>query len=123
MAGESSWNDRSSPTDWIGGGSALGGATSIGTMAYSPAHPQYTEYWKSVPAALIEQWITGVNSGLVMKMADATISNGTFYSSEHTPHPTLGTLRPILQIRYAEVPEPMTVVLLGLGGLLIRRKR
>ena len=107
QAGEPSWNDRASPTDWNGGGGAVGGATSLGTLSVSPTNPQYTTYVFSLPTTLVEQWITGgVNAGVVMKMADATISNMAFYASESTLHPTLGNLRPKLTITYTAAPTP-----------------
>jgi hypothetical protein len=45
------------------------------------------------------------------------------YSSECVPAQVTYAFRPMLTVDYTPVPEPMTIVLLGLGGLLIRRRK
>ena len=129
-AGESSWNSKAHPTPWIGGG---GGGT-LGSLqdtlpGVSGNDPVNTFYSFDLDPALVNQWITGVNAGVVIKelLEIDGAGSGTdlqieMYSSE------FGTIadapvRPRLEITYTVIPEPASVGLLGLGGLalLIRR--
>ena len=66
LTGECSYNDRAKPTPWTGG-DPNATSTSIGSMPVNPPNPQYTTYVANLPTALVEQWITGVNAGLVFK--------------------------------------------------------
>jgi hypothetical protein len=98
----------------------------------------YTSYSTALPASIVQSWIAPVKdvSGLIfratmMREFDPDVdpwhepyespSMINFLSSDYAMQYHVYWGRPKLTIEY--IPEPMTMVLLGLGGLLIRRKK
>ena len=126
--GESSWNSKFHPTPWIGGG---GGGT-LGPLQdtipnVSGNDPANTVYTFNLDPALVQQWITGVNAGVVIKegLEIDGAGSGTdlqieFYSAEFGGSGD-AVVRPKLDIEY--IPEPATLSLLVIGGFAMLRRR
>jgi hypothetical protein len=100
----------------------------------------YQGFTFELPASIVQSWVIAdikdaaglvfhaSATGLTQELIDADWSNPydspsmvNFLASDYATGQYTYSLRPKLTIDY--VPEPMTMVLLGLGGLMIRRKR
>jgi len=128
-AGESSWNSTDHPNAWIGGGGGgTLGALQDTLLGVSGNDAANTFYSFDLDPALVNQWITGVNAGVVMKELLEIDGGGSgtdlqieMYSSEFGAIAD-APVRPRLEITYT-VPEPATLVLLSLGGLVMLGRR
>lgn len=126
-AGESSWiSKRHGEAAWTGGGGggALG-ALQDSLPGISTNDPLNTAYVFNLDTALVDQWITGINAGVVIKEGAEIDGAGSgtdlqidFYSSEYGALAD-APVRPKLTISYTEIPEPATLSLLGLASLLM----
>ena len=127
-AGESSWNSKAHGTSlWIGGGGGgTLGALQDTLLGVSGNDAANTLYSFDLDPALVNQWITGVNAGVVIKelLEIDGAGSGTDLQIE------LGSAefggqgdRPLLEITYTVIPEPATLGLFGLGGLVMLLSR
>jgi hypothetical protein len=126
-AGESSWNSKQHTiAAWIGGGGggALGAPmdTVVGASSNDAAN---TFYEFDILPALVDQWITGINAGVVFKEVNEIDGAGSgtelqieWYSSEFGAIAD-APVRPRLEITFTPIPEPATFGLLGLASLLM----
>jgi hypothetical protein len=125
-AGDSTWNSMAHATPWNGGAGALGGATLTASQNVDSAwFSGNTEIWNLVPNATAQSWIDGgTNAGMLIAVAESSNYIKWRTSETYAGIPSVYDRRPELYVEYNIIPEPMTMSLLGLGGLaLIRRKR
>jgi len=114
------WNYRKTGNGWLSFpvGGAGGTSDSDGT-AYTAALFGYGDSYSPValPAAIVQGWFDGSNEGLMLRVSDEGTGNKSVHigASNHT-------YMPLLEIDYTIVPEPATLVLLGLGVLMRRRR-
>jgi hypothetical protein len=95
-------------TSWTSGGAGL--------------DMQNTQYSFTLPAALIEQWIAGSNTGLMIQKTDLSTAGLAQYAAAEwiaDPDGTAGPLvaadiRPLLTIDYTPIPEPSGLAALAL---------
>ena len=123
-----SWNKRRTdiPEDWLAGpGSGIG--TNFGpvidTISWTAGGPASTQMAFDLTGAaldVVKNWVSGgdTTDAFVLKAA-AESGTGDAYFDMYSED--RGYSHPILEISY--VPEPVTMLLLGVGGLLIRRKK
>jgi hypothetical protein len=144
--GESTWNRLAhSSTTWAGSA----GLGTVGTDYGSTILSTYTlpGPWVDRPAAgtaidftftgtnvaltaLIDAWMVDnvdnsqANPGLLLRDPTPTInSNRNRFTAYSTEEAVAGDLSPQLIVNYTVVPEPSSVLLLGLGGLAMFRRR
>lgn len=144
VAGTVTWNNLSysstSPTPWAGS-AGLSTSTNDPTDAHADyvgtavAQGTYNDaagqngaaVTLSLPASLIQDWITGPNAGLLIKTDNASASQWAEFAGAKYTGSNGGdsTWDPILTINYSAVPEPVSGSLLLIGGglLALRRRR
>jgi hypothetical protein len=97
-------------------GSTIYGATSVNSLADIPVNEgtsflsyhvsiAYVELQAAGTGDMVLSWVNGSQFGTSSRMTDGSL-------------PTFGA-----SLTIPAVPEPMTIALLGLGGLLLRRRR
>jgi len=111
-------------TPWLGGNGANGAGGTAGTMAtfiIAATPTEGTAFDIDLDTTVIEQWINGINAGMLIKNTPLQADSFPYHSSNSV---TPGS-RPMLTIEYTAIPEPMTMTLLGMGvvGLISRRRR
>jgi hypothetical protein len=120
--GSSSWNSKAHPTAWVGGaGGGTLGALQDTLAGVSGSDAPNTLYSFDLDPALVDQWITGINAGVLVKDEndfDANHLQIEVGSAEFGD----SFARPRLEITYT-VPEPASLVLLSLGGLVMLGRR
>ncbi len=123
--GEATWHNLAHPgTPWVGGtgiGSAGYGASPLDSEAFpqqaggvtTPATLEVT-----LPASLIDAWVTGANAGLLLRHAsDGVVSERQLLQLRSSEWATPSS-RPTLTIEFEPIPEPASVGLL-LSGLAL----
>ena len=114
VVGESAWNwhDFLSGVDngWAAGPGAFedgdmvgGGATPLSTVQGGAEQDLYTEYSFDIPAALVEQWITGgPNAGVIVKIRDEVNVGAAIqmHTSEFGDFIADAIRHPLLEITY-----------------------
>jgi hypothetical protein len=100
-----------SPTPWVGGYGLEGeGGTAgeMGSFTVAGYQPTNTSYNISLPTTVIEQWINGINAGMLIK-DDPRVGNAplnTQYWPYHSSGSATATGRPKLTIEYTTDFEP-----------------
>lgn len=123
---ESAWNYKSNPTAWDGGAGTSGGVeynTAAGNyVGMDIYHGDGNGVQRSVAlnTAWLDEWITGENGGVALRnRSEASGYNWGFRSSDHET----ASFRPVLEITYTPIPEPATLVLMGIGMACAARRR
>jgi hypothetical protein len=104
---EGAYNDGTTPTD-------IADQWSEGWMSAG--------YWSYFLAGVNPYSGAGVWDYSLIGMSDRALANNCWDGWSWAPAPTWDGGAPDEPVA-AEIPEPMTIALLGLGGLLIRRRR
>ena len=108
-------------SDVIAGVVATSGVLAPRVNTYS-AYDTYTVDAK----VLVEQWAAGAaNYGIALKPYDNGVGNNTLLLGMDTAAQGGGGYVPrgtVLHIDYTPIPEPVSMVLLGLGALWVRRR-
>lgn len=112
------------------GGTMTLGSTALSSLSLNPetigANPK--TFASSTSWVALTQAAFNANQPLNFAMVVPSVEGGLdrvmmrFYSSDQT-NPTDETRAPILTVNYTEIPEPASLGLLGLSGLLLRRRR
>ncbi len=133
----STWNNLSHNTVTWAGSQGLGtpgtdylttiinGTKTVTTgNSQSPLTVTGVTYTWTLPIALVEEWISGINAGLLLDVADFDELNSGDYVKFGSANHTTEAWRPYLTINYATIPEAGSVALVitGLVPLLLTRR-
>ena len=95
----------------------------LATVRLDDAVGRWVDWQAQALTAIVGQWYAGtlVNNGLVLDYTNSDDEeNGvTFWSSEVS----LSQYGPKLEVGYYIIPEPTTLLLFGLGGLVLHKRR
>ena len=124
------WNTKDGTNAWAAaGGGVLGGVVSSLTSGFSGSNNSRVDFSFTGLATTVQGWLDtpATNNGFLIRNNvenDDTLDKYMYQNWQVTDDIGFGggfTAFPILDVTY--VPEPATIALLSLGGLLIRRKR
>jgi hypothetical protein len=122
-SGDATWNHRFfSTTSWSASGGDFGPISGTGTIG-TGIDTQYTFASQPGLVADVQSWLDSPTSnfGWILRASnESTPSNArVFASSENVD----ASLRPTLLIDYTAVPEPGSVILIGLASVLVLARR
>ena len=124
----SKWSKRRTDLDedWAGGpGAGSNFGPVIDTVSWTHEMPQGTQIAFEITGGgldVVKNWVSGADTTDTFMLKSASeVGNKDDYVDMYSETEAVIGNRPILEIDY--IPEPATMLLLGVGGLLIRRKK